>query len=131
MANAVKTVLLVEDNEDNQAVDRLILEHVGYQVLSAWDGTAGVRTAREALPDLVLMDISMPGIDGLEATRILKADDHAAVIPIIVLTAHARPEDRQLALDAGCDAYVCKPALPREVVAAVEKLIGPAIVELE
>src|SRR5690606_74689 len=84
-----RTVLLVEDNEDNRTVYRTILEHFGYQVIEARNGEDGVRTARETIPDLILMDISIPVIDGWEATKILKNDPTTSHIPIIALTAHA------------------------------------------
>ena len=120
------TVLIVEDNLDNRTIYRTILQHFGYVVLEAEDGEAGVRMARERLPDLVLMDISIPIIDGHEATRMLKADPATARIPVIALTAHAMAEDRVLAAEAGCDAYLAKPAEPRRVAAEVGRLIAIA-----
>jgi two-component system, cell cycle response regulator DivK len=122
----LKTVLLVEDNEDNLVVYRTILEHVGFRVLEARDGEEGVSRAKENLPDLILMDISIPTIDGWEATQRLKADDNTKMIPIIALTAHALEEDRQKALQAGCDGYLAKPVEPRRVVQEVERFVGPA-----
>jgi CheY-like chemotaxis protein len=124
--NSKKTVLLVEDNEDNLVVYRTILEHVGYAVIEARDGEEGVNRARSDLPDIILMDISIPKIDGWEATERLKGDDHTAEIPIIALTAHALEEDRAKAMRAGCDGYLAKPVEPRRVVQEVEKFIGPA-----
>ncbi len=121
-----KTVLLVEDNEDNLVVYRTILEHVGFLVLEARDGEEGVNRAKEHLPDLILMDISIPKIDGWEATQRLKADSATQGIPIIALTAHALEEDRQKALQAGCDGYLAKPVEPRRVVQEVERFVGPA-----
>lgn len=121
-----KTVLLVEDNEDNLVVYRTILDHVGYQVLEARDGEEGVNRAREEHPDLILMDISIPKIDGWEATRRLKADRATRDIPIIALTAHALEEDRERALAAGCDGYLAKPVEPRRVVEEVQRFVGPA-----
>jgi CheY-like chemotaxis protein len=120
------TVLIVEDNRDNRFIYRTILEHHGYEVLEACDGEAGVRLVRERLPDLVLMDISIPIIDGHQATRLLKADPATAGIPVIALTAHAMAEDRVLAAEAGCDAYLSKPAEPKQVVAEVRRLISMA-----
>jgi two-component system, cell cycle response regulator DivK len=119
-----KTVLLVEDNEDNRTVYRTILEHYGYEVIEAQNGEAGIRMARENRPDLILMDISIPVIDGWEATRILKADESTAGIPIIALTAHALATDRAKAGEVGCDGYLAKPCEPRRVVAEVERFIG-------
>jgi CheY-like chemotaxis protein len=119
-----KTVLLVEDNEDNRTVYRTILEHFGYTVLEARNGEDGVRMAREELPALILMDISIPLIDGWEATRMLKGDETTRDIPIIALTAHALATDRAKAQEVGCDGYLAKPCEPRKVVAEVEKFIG-------
>ena len=109
MTDTEKTVLLVEDNEDNRTVYRTILEHFGYHVAEARNGEDGVRMAREEKPDLILMDISIPVIDGWEATRILKDDPETSEIPIIALTAHAMAEDRERALAAGCDEFDTKP----------------------
>mgnify|MGYP001042077678 FL=1 len=121
-----KTVLLVEDNEDNLVVYRTILDHVGYNVLEARDGEEGVSRARQEHPDLILMDISIPKIDGWEATRRLKADEATRDIPIIALTAHALEEDRERAIAAGCDGYLAKPVEPRRVVEEVQRFVGPA-----
>jgi two-component system, cell cycle response regulator DivK len=122
----LKTVLLVEDNEDNLVVYRTILEHVGYRVIEARDGEEGVSRAREQMPHLILMDISIPKMDGWEATQRLKADTATSGIPIIALTAHALEEDRQKAIQAGCDSYLAKPVEPRRVVQEVERFVGPA-----
>jgi len=119
----IATVLLVEDNEDNQFVYRTILEHFNYRVIVAGDGEEGVRQAREVIPDVILMDVSIPVIDGLEATRILKADPSTAAIPIVALTAHALAEDRRRASEAGCDSYLSKPAEPKKVLAEVKRML--------
>ena len=124
MSDSSKTVLLVEDNEDNRTVYRTILEHFGYEVIEARNGEDGVRIAREDRPDLILMDISIPLIDGWEATKILKAAPETSTIPIIALTAHALATDRAKAQEVGCDGYLAKPCEPRRVVAEVEKFIG-------
>lgn len=118
------SVLLVEDNEDNLLIYSTILRHTGFSVLEARDGQAGIDMARQELPGLILMDVSIPIIDGLEATRQLKADPATQHIPIIALTAHALASDQQKAIEAGCDAYIAKPAEPRAVVEAVEKFLG-------
>lgn len=120
------TILLVEDNEDNRRIYLTILEHAGYRVLEATDGEAGIALARDEMPDLILMDVSIPKIDGWEATRQLKADPATRDIPIVALTAHALASDRQKAVDAGCDGYIPKPAEPRLVLAEVERRVGPA-----
>jgi CheY-like chemotaxis protein len=124
MTDSSKTVLLVEDNEDNRTVYRTILEHFGYQVIEARNGEDGVNMAREQHPDLILMDISIPLIDGWEATRILKSEPGTSDIPIIALTAHALATDRAKANEVGCDGYLAKPCEPRRVVAEVERFIG-------
>lgn len=120
------TVLIVEDNEDNRIIYRTFLEHHGYKVLEALDGEAGVRCVRENRPDIVLMDISMPVLNGHEATKILKADPATARIPVVALTANAMAEDRRLAAEAGCDSYLAKPAEPRQVLAEVQRMLTAA-----
>lgn len=121
-----RTILLVEDNEDNVTVYRTILEHSGYRVVEARDGAAAIRLAREERPDLVLMDISIPEIDGWEATRILKADPDTASIPVIALTAHALESDRARAEEVGCDGYLVKPIEPRRVLEEVARFLDGA-----
>jgi two-component system, cell cycle response regulator DivK len=118
-----KTVLLVEDNADNQEIYRLILTHHGFAVLQAWDGECGVQMARHHCPDLILMDLTMPLVDGLEATRMLKADPATAAIPIIALTAHAEREDRAAAETAGCVSFLAKPAAPNTVAGEVRRVL--------
>jgi len=119
-----KTVLLVEDNEDNLIVYRTILDHVGYRVIEARDGEEGVSRAAEDMPDLILMDVSLPKIDGWEATRRIKNDERTRDIPIVAVTAHALDDDRQKAIEVGCDGYLAKPVAPRRVVEEVERFIG-------
>src|SRR5206468_3937931 len=96
------TILLVEDNADNQEIYRCILAHYGFRVLQAFDGGRGVEMARAHVPDLILMDITMPVLDGLQATRLLKADPATAGIPVVALTAHTQDEDIAAAAEAGC-----------------------------
>jgi CheY-like chemotaxis protein len=103
------TILLVEDNEMNRDMLSRRLERKGYDVLLALDGEMGLQVARETMPDLVLMDMSLPVVDGWEATRRMKADDLLKHIPVIALTAHAIADDRDKALAAGCDDYDTKP----------------------
>jgi len=119
-----QTILLVEDHEDNRIVYSTILEHFGYRVLLAGDGAEGVRMARESSPDLVLMDVSIPVMDGWQATAALKADPATARIPVIALTAHALPADRQRAEEVGCDGYLAKPVEPRRVLEEVRRFLG-------
>jgi two-component system cell cycle response regulator DivK len=119
-----KTILLVEDNEDSRKIFRLILEHHGYSVLEARDGADGIRLAQQKGPDLILMDLSIPVIDGLEATRRIRQDPSTCSIPIVALTAHARAEDRNQAHRAGCDGYLAKPVDPKQVVEEVRRFVG-------
>ena len=110
----MSTVLLVEDNEMNRDMLSRRLIRQGFKVVVAVDGGQGVAMAIETLPDIVLMDMSLPVLDGWEATRQLKADARTRSIPVIALTAHAMAGDRQQALEAGCDDYDTKPIeLPR------------------
>ena len=107
-------ILLVEDNEMNRDMLSRRLERNGYEVVLALDGQSGVEMARAQTPDLVLMDMSLPVLDGWEATRRLKADAATRHIPVIALTAHAMSSDREKAMEAGCDDYDTKPVeLPR------------------
>jgi two-component system, cell cycle response regulator DivK len=107
-------ILLVEDNEMNRDMLSRRLQKKGYEVLIATDGQQGVEMAQAQAPDLILMDMSLPVLDGWEATRRLKAESATEKIPVIALTAHAMTGDRDKALDAGCDDYDTKPVdLPR------------------
>jgi two-component system, cell cycle response regulator DivK len=107
-------ILIVEDNEMNRDMLTRRLQRKGYDVVSAIDGQTGLDSARRQAPDLVLMDMSLPVLDGWEATRQLKADSDLQKIPVIALTAHAMSGDREKALAAGCDDYDTKPIeLPR------------------
>lgn len=118
-----KTVLIVEDNEDNRIVYSTILRHHGFRVCEALDGEEGIEKARRELPDIILMDISIPVIDGWQVTETLKRETATKGIPIIALTAHAMPGDRQRAMAVGCDGYLAKPCEPRAVLAEVNRLI--------
>jgi two-component system cell cycle response regulator DivK len=124
MSETGKLVLLVEDNEDNRIVYSTILKHFGYSVIEALNGEEGIAKARAQQPDLVLMDISIPVIDGWEATQVLKHDPATRHIPIIALTAHALASDREKAMEVGCDGYLAKPCEPRAVVAEVQRFLG-------
>lgn len=117
-------ILLVEDNEMNRDMLSRRLERRGYEVVVAVDGEEGVARAKVDAPDVVLMDLSLPGIDGWEATRQLKAADETRTIPVLALTAHAMAGDRERALAAGCDDFDTKPVdLPR-LVDKIEALLG-------
>jgi two-component system, cell cycle response regulator DivK len=124
-----KRVLLVEDNADNRFIYSAMLRHAGYDVILASTGHEGLELGRTRAPHLVLMDLSLPGLDGLEVTRLLKADEATRGMPIVALTAHALPADRVRALEAGCDAYLAKPIAPPAVLAEVRRLIGPPVAE--
>jgi CheY-like chemotaxis protein len=119
-----QTLLLVEDNEDNRIIYSTVLRHIGYEVVEAQDGVRAVALARSVRPDLILMDLSIPEMDGWEATRILRQDPLTRDIPIIALTAHALADDRERANIVGFTAYLAKPIEPRAVVAEVRRWIG-------
>ena len=117
-------ILLVEDNEMNRDMLARRLGRRGHEVLVAVDGAQGLELARREMPTLILMDMTLPVLDGWEATRRLKADPATSAIPIIALTAHAMSEDRERALEAGCDDFDTKPIeLPR-LLGKVDALLG-------
>jgi CheY-like chemotaxis protein len=116
-------ILLVEDNEMNRDMLGRRLEKRGYKLAIAADGPTGLTLAHSEKPDLILMDMSLPGIDGWEASRQLKADPATAGIPIIALTAHAMAEDREKALAAGCNEYETKPVELTSLLAKIEALL--------
>ena len=118
------TILLIENDFDNISIYTTILEYNGYGVVCAEDGVTGVELARSAHPDLIVMDISIPGIDGWEATRTIKADPRTASIPILVLTVHALDSDRQRAFEEGADGYMMKPAEPIQVVHEIRRMLS-------
>ena len=118
------TVLIVEDNDDNLSIYSTILKFSGYVVIEATDGEAALEAARHGAPAMILMDVSIPKIDGLEVTRMLKADPATANIPIVALTAHALPGDRAQAMAVGCDGYIAKPAEPHVVLQEVQRWVG-------
>ncbi len=117
-------ILLVEDNEMNRDMLSRRLQRRGYEVVIATDGEAGVSAAARHRPDLVLMDMSLPVIDGWEATRRIKADPATAGIPVVVLTARALDTDRVQSQRSGADSYLTKPCSPRLVLTEVQRLIG-------
>jgi two-component system, cell cycle response regulator DivK len=125
------TILLVEDNEMNRDMLSRRLERRGYRVLLAEDGAAGVEMAAAAAPDLVLMDMSLPVLDGWEASRRLKSSDATRHIPVIALTAHAMSSDRDRALEAGCDDYDTKPVDLSRLLEKIETLLGGASAQEE
>ena len=117
-------ILLVEDNEMNRDMLSRRLQRRGYEVLTAVDGESGLALTRSGAPALVLMDMSLPGIDGWEATRQLKADPATRTIPVIALTAHAMAGDREQALAAGCDDFDIKPIDLDRLLGKIEALLG-------
>jgi two-component system, cell cycle response regulator DivK len=119
-------ILIVEDNQENcEALSRR-LERRGYSVIIATDGRAGVTMAQEEHPDLILMDLNLPDVDGWEATRMIKASAETAAIPIIALTAHAIAGDEQRALQAGCNDYHSKPVEFPRLLGQIEVLLNTA-----
>jgi two-component system, cell cycle response regulator DivK len=119
------TILVVEDNAANMTLAVYLLESVGHTVLSATDAEAGLALARAQHPDLILMDIQLPGMDGLEATTLLKADPATRAIPVIALTALAMKGDEERIRAAGCDGYIGKPMRYKEFLAAVSEHLQP------
>ncbi len=120
----MKRILYIEDNFENKLLVRRLLESAGYVVLEAEDGIAGVRVAIEEKPDLIIMDINIPGMDGYEATTKIKAIEALANTPIVALTANVMKGDRERSLVAGCDGYMQKPINPDTFVDAIEQYLG-------
>jgi CheY-like chemotaxis protein len=116
-------ILVVEDNEANLYLIRFMLEKAGHEVIGAETGAAGVEAAIKEKPNLVLMDIQLPDIDGLEATKRIRASEADAEIPIIALTSYAMAGDREKALAAGCTGYIEKPINPETFIAEIEKYL--------
>ena len=119
-----KKILVVEDTEDNRQILRDLLGMAGYDMVEAHDGAEGVAMAAEHRPDLILMDIQMPVMDGYEATRQIKANPALKAIPIVAVTSYALSGDEQKTRDAGCDAYIAKPYSPRQMLAKVREILG-------
>ena len=119
----MKRILVVEDNELNMDLLVQLLEDE-YQVLTASDGATGIEVAEEELPDLILMDLSLPVLDGWEATRCIKGSDHVRHIPVIALTAHAMVGDARKALACGCDDYLTKPIDEDLLFRKLEQFLG-------
>lgn len=117
-----KTILYVEDNEYNLKIVRQLLSRTTYRLIEAMDGEQGVAAARRELPDLILMDIQLPKISGLDATRELRGDPNTAHIPIIAITSFALSGDSEKAKDAGATAYLAKPYSPRELLQLIREL---------
>jgi CheY-like chemotaxis protein len=120
----VTKILLVEDNEMNRDVLSRRLRRRGYDVLIAVDGRQGLEMVESSAPDIILMDMSLPEVDGWEATRRIKANPATSKIPVLALTAHAMTGDREKAMEAGCDAYHTKPGDFAELLERIESLVA-------
>jgi len=118
-----KRILVVEDHQDNRQILRDLLTSSGFDIVEANDGQAGVHAAKKHRPDLILMDIQLPILDGYEATRQIKSDPNLRSIPVIVVTSYALSGDDQKAREAGCDAYVTKPYSPRALLAKIRAFL--------
>jgi two-component system cell cycle response regulator DivK len=118
-----KRILVVEDHEDNRQILRDLLGSAGYEMIEAGNGEAGIAAAAAEHPDLILMDIQLPILDGYEATRQIKAQPDLRAIPIIVVTSYALSGDEEKARTAGCDAYVAKPYSPRQLLARIRDFL--------
>jgi two-component system, cell cycle response regulator DivK len=121
-----KTILYVEDNEYNRKIVRQLLVRTSYRLSEAMDGEEGVATALATPPDLILMDIQLPKMSGLDATRQLRGDPRTAAVPIIVVTSFALSGDEQKARAAGATAYLAKPYSPRELLAKIREIVPEA-----
>ncbi len=120
-------ILIVDDNAINLKLASQVLELEGYQVLRAIDAEQALETVRARCPDLVLMDIALPGMDGLELTRLLKADPELCAMPIVALSSFAMKGDEQKALTAGCNGYITKPINTRTLGAQVDAFLRPGV----
>ena len=121
-----KKVLLVEDNEFNRKIVRDLLARQPYDLLEAHDGEAGVAAARRDKPDVIVMDVQLPKLSGLDATRAIRAEPETAKIPIIVVTSFALSGDDKKAMDAGASAYLAKPYSPRQLLDTIRRMAGDA-----
>ncbi|MSP39971.1 MAG: response regulator [Deltaproteobacteria bacterium] len=118
-----KTILYVEDNEFNLKIVRQLLSRTSYRLIEAMDGASGVATAQSEMPDLILMDVQLPKLSGLDATRQLRADAKTAAIPIIIITSFALSGDAEKAKVAGATDYLAKPYSPRELLQKIRNLV--------
>ena len=118
-----RTVLHIEDNEYNRKIVRQLLSRTSYRLLEAADGEEGLAVAQRELPDLILMDVQLPKLSGLDATRLLRADPRTAKIPLVVVTSFALSGDDRRAMDAGASAYLAKPYSPRDLMALINRFL--------
>jgi two-component system cell cycle response regulator DivK len=121
----VRTILIIEDNPGHMRLAESLLGKAGYAVLQAQDAEAGLQLARERLPDLILMDVQLPGMDGIEATRALKADPRTGAIPVIVVTSYRGEHPATAARDAGASGYIAKPYHHTEFLAEIARVVDP------
>jgi two-component system cell cycle response regulator DivK len=119
----MKKILIIEDNEDNLYLIKFILEQNGYSVIVARDGTTGIKMALEEKPDLILMDIQLPDINGLEATKIIRSSEANGGIPIVAITSYAMPGDKEKSIAAGCNGYIEKPIDPETIMLGIEQFL--------
>jgi two-component system, cell cycle response regulator DivK len=119
----VKTILYVEDNEMNRKIVRALLKNTTYQLVEAFDGEAGVAKALEVRPDLILMDVQLPKMSGIDATRKIRAEPATAQTPILVITSFALSGDEQKAIEAGATGYLAKPYSPIDLLGRIRKLL--------
>ena len=122
----MKKVLIVEDNDKNMKLARDVLQNKGYKTLEAVTGEEGVKLAKDNIPDLVLMDIQLPGINGIEAFKQIRADANTAKVPVVALTASVTPTDRSAITAAGFDAFISKPINLKEFLETVKRLADGA-----
>ena len=128
MEDLAPLVLVVDDMEDGREICAEYLAFRQYRVATAADGFEAIAKATELLPDIILMDLSLPGIDGWETTRRLKGDDLTRHIPVVALTAHALRSAHDQAVEAGCDAVITKPVLPKDLEAEIRRILGVQVV---
>jgi two-component system cell cycle response regulator DivK len=119
-----KRILVIEDTEDNRKILRDLLTNAGFELIEALDGESGIRMAAQELPDLILMDIQLPIVNGYEATRRIKANPDTKHIPIVAVTSYALSGDEAKAREAGCDGYIAKPFSPRNLLAKVREFLS-------
>ena len=122
-------ILIMEDDDDTQGMVRFLLEYKGYEVLVAKDGKHGLEIAHHDKPDLILLDLAMPEMDGWSVAHQLKGDPETKTIPVIAVTAYTMSSDRRMALNAGCDGFIGKPMNVPEFIAEIEKFLGKSKTE--
>lgn len=123
----MKTILVVDDSDASRDMFATTLSAKGFRVLQASDGAEGIRLATEEPPDLVLMNVSMPVVNGVDAVEVLKGHPGTEAVPVLVITGHSIPSVRDMAWEAGCDDFLSKPISPKELVEAVERCIGSSM----